>query len=118
MLTATERLLTDRLADFNVRDIDPHEVARELTILYNTGNYAGVRQIRDAYLIGQGRLYPNKTVDEITAAVDGNLMFASRLADAAASCGYGAGGQQHVKPKHDGPVAQFYRDATGCKREQ
>ena len=117
MPTATERPLTERLADSNVRTTNPHEVARELTTLHNTGNAAGVRQLRDAYLIGQGRLYPMKPIDEIRAVVDENLIFASGLADVVASCGYEASGQLHVKPKLDGPVAQFYQETTGGKPE-
>ena len=117
METTTQAPLTERLMDSHVGKVNPYELARELTDLHNSRSNDGVRRLRDAYLIGQGTLYPVQTVDEIRAVVDKNLMFAAGLADVVASCGYEASGQLQVKPKLDGPVAQFYQESTGYKPE-
>jgi|SRR3989338_1395943 len=113
MPTTTQAPLTERLMNPHVGTVNPHEVAKELTELHSSRNSDGVRKLRDAYLIGQGRLYPVQTVDEIRSVVDENLMMAAGLADIVASCGYEASGQLHFKPRLDGPVAQFYQESTG-----
>ena len=113
MQATTQAPLTERLMNPHVGTVNPHEVAKELTELHRGRNSDGVLKLRDAYLIGQGRLYPVQTVDEIRSVVDENLMMAAGLADVVASCGYEASGQLHVKPRLDGPVAQFYQESTG-----
>ena len=112
MQKAKQVTLTEELMNPHVKTVDPHEVARELTALHTSRNVDGVRKLRDAYLIGQGRLYPAQTLDEIRSVVDENLMNLAGLADVVASWGYESSGQLHVKPRLDGPVAQFYQKST------
>ncbi len=108
----TELSLTERLADPHFDEVDPHEVARELTHLYQSRDLSGVRKLRDAYLVGQGRANPKKKVDKIRTLVNRNLKFAAGLADTVARDGYEASGQLMMSPRLDGPIAKFYREAT------
>lgn len=114
MPTATQLPLAERLMKPGT-NIDPHEVARELTHLCISGDVKGVRKLRDSYLIGIGRAYPARKVDKISKLVDENLLFASGVADIVARDGYEASGQLQMPPRLDGPVAQFYQKATGAQ---
>lgn len=111
--------LIEKLVDPNVKNINPHEVARELIKLYNSRDSDSVKKLRDAYLIG---LIASKrgscSIEDFTKAralVDANLLDVAGLADIVASCGYEASGQLHLSLKHDGPVACFFQEATGYK---
>jgi hypothetical protein len=107
MNQTTHKPLTERLVDPKFPNLDPHEVAKELSILHSSNNISGVIKLRDAYLVRLGRSYPDKSLDEIRDLVYGNLQDAAGLADMVSACGYEASGQLHVNPPTDGVIAQY-----------
>ncbi|MBI4175926.1 MAG: hypothetical protein HY518_01875 [Candidatus Aenigmarchaeota archaeon] len=113
MPTNAQDSIIDRLANHDVRTLDVFEVARELTGLKERRDAEGVRKLRETYLVGVGRLYPVRNIDEVRGIVDGNLLFAAGIADIVKGCGYEASGQLLVTPRHDGPVAKFFQEAIG-----
>ncbi|MBI4140784.1 hypothetical protein HY485_03010 [Candidatus Woesearchaeota archaeon] len=113
-MTAQESLV-ERLMNPRDKNTDPHEIARELTWLSACKNSEGIRKLRDAYLIGAGRILCSASLDTIQALTNTNLLYAAGIADIVAKDGYEASGQLHAKPQKNGPVAKFFKEATGYK---
>lgn len=113
MKTNTEQTLIERLMDPRNKTVNPHEVARELRVLFEHKDTDGTRKLRDAYLIGVGSTLKNRCIDEIRAITEENLLYAAQLADRVSKDGHEASGQLHQLTKQDGPIAKFYREAVG-----
>ena len=111
--TQTQTSLIEKLMDLQERTLTPHEMARELTNLYGSCDAEGLKKLRDAYLVGLARLYPERDIDGLRNVVDGNMLDSAGLADIVASDGYEASGQLHAKLKFDRPIARFYQLVTG-----
>jgi len=107
--------LVERLEDPNCTSIDPHEVAREIKRLYDIHDERGIRNLKTAYILGLKNQKEHRE-DEAVSIVNDNLLFAARLADMVASCGYEASGQLHAahNERMSGPITQFYRISTSA----
>ena len=110
---AEQKSLVERLMNPRIASANPHEIARELTLLCSCKNAEGIRKLRDAYLIGAGRVLCSASLETIQSLTNTNLLYAAGIADIVAKDGYEASGQLHAKPQENGQVAKFFKEAIG-----
>ena len=120
-LYETSNDLIRKMKNPECKTINPHEVAKELTSLYNSNNQKKVLILTHAYAKGIKIEDSNKSMNEARNIARDNLMFAANLADVVAACGYEASGQLMGVCNgiiNNDPISKFYSNTVAYQPEK
>ena len=108
-----ERSIIEKLQDPDIKNVNIHEIAREINRLYQTND----KKLRDAYIDGTSKKYPERDLKSIEETANQNFLGTAMVADLVnKSDGEEASGQLmyvaeeiNRRNRHAGPVEKFYK---------
>ena len=111
-----DKIIIEKLQDPNIKNADPHEVAREINRLYKNNDIEGLKNLRNAYVDGVSKAEPDRDLDNINETANQNFLGAAMVADLVNLNDEEASGQlsyvgetMGTSKEVVGPVTNFYK---------
>jgi|GEM_PF-3317497 len=116
-----DRSIIEKLQETGIKNVNIHEVAREINRLYQNNDEEGLKKLRDAYVDGISKTYPGRSLKDINETANQNFLGTAMVADLVnQSNGEEASGQlsyiakkMKKSKKPIGPVSEFYKSVFG-----